>query len=563
MNHNLRGGMQVHAVPDEERVVDSSGRQLPWGYSYAEYFYVDPLNPPSNADLLCFASSTLNRKQPLEKGPFGKSTARRAGTRGRTPAAPTTEKQRLKLEDRKAQDSVFGKLKVSLDEEEQRQSQTRQRSFARAETGSDRSRSPGASGDVGAGGLGPQSSPSKSAAALTHGATAELADPTEVLIYGYAPSSFPVAISFYETASRGHIYEDYDRGGGHGAVAPRFTSALSSARSAIPKSLPPAARRKINEYRGGDHWIKVTFDSPQAAELACHESPHIIGGCLVYAEMWHGVGPSRDVAMLSGAGSGGQPAAVAGTVREGLGRQAVGRTSSSQQAAGQNFGSVPARMHGQQSAKSPLATAEMAEVNNNYNGSASTSTLDGSSVTANGRGEKGETSANLNAFASAFQKSQASEQPAARERRPFGEGDELLEEPTRGPSRNQRQPQQYHQPSDSPTPPANDRQRHANASGRPLRIPTATRVTLQPASTALLPVPPWTTRTFGHIPLIGPLFFSGGVSQTPSGTGMIGSTVPKNDRGEFDWHNASLWWCFCWWVDSWIGTDLCGLRGDD
>ena len=516
-----------------------------------------------NTDALQSASPSLNRKQPIEKGPFGKSTARRAGTRGRTPAGPTTEKQRLKLDDRKAQDSVFGKLKVSLDEEEQRQSQTRQRSSATGEVGSDRSRSPGTRDELGAGSFARQSSPSKSAAALTQGATAELADPTEVLIYGYAPSSFPAAISFYETASRGHIYEDYDRGGGHGAVAPRFTSALSSARSAIPKALPPAARRKINEYRGGEHWIKVTFDSPQAAELACHESPHVIGGCSVYAEMWHGVGPSRDVAMLSGAGTGRQAAAVAGTVREGLGRRGMGDESSSQPAAGHNFGSVPARMHGQKSAKIPLATAEMVEVNNNYNGSASTSTLDGSSVTANGRGEKGESSANLNAFASAFQKSQASGQSTARERRPFGEGDELLEASTARLSQNQRQPQQYHQSSDSPTPPANYHQRHANASGRPLRISTARRITLQPASTALLPVPPWTTRTFGHLPLVGPLFFGGGASQTPSGTGMIGSTVPKNEQGEFDWNNASVWWCFCWWVDSWVGSDLCGLRGDD
>lgn len=34
--NSLRGGMQVHAVPESERAVDASGRRLPWGYEYAE-----------------------------------------------------------------------------------------------------------------------------------------------------------------------------------------------------------------------------------------------------------------------------------------------------------------------------------------------------------------------------------------------------------------------------------------------------------------------------------------------------------------------------------------------
>ena len=38
MNGPFRGGMQVHAVPDEERAYDAAtGVKLPWGYSYAEY----------------------------------------------------------------------------------------------------------------------------------------------------------------------------------------------------------------------------------------------------------------------------------------------------------------------------------------------------------------------------------------------------------------------------------------------------------------------------------------------------------------------------------------------
>lgn len=33
---NLRGGMQVHAVPETERALDASGQRLPWAYEYAE-----------------------------------------------------------------------------------------------------------------------------------------------------------------------------------------------------------------------------------------------------------------------------------------------------------------------------------------------------------------------------------------------------------------------------------------------------------------------------------------------------------------------------------------------
>jgi hypothetical protein len=32
----LRGGMQVHAVPEAERAIDANGQRLPWAYEYAE-----------------------------------------------------------------------------------------------------------------------------------------------------------------------------------------------------------------------------------------------------------------------------------------------------------------------------------------------------------------------------------------------------------------------------------------------------------------------------------------------------------------------------------------------
>jgi hypothetical protein len=41
---------------------------------------------------------------------------------------------------------------------------------------------------------------------------------------------------------------------------------------------------------------------------------------------------------------------------------------------------------------------------------------------------------------------------------------------------------------------------------------------------------------------------------------VIGSSVPKREDGGFDYEKASLYWRLFWFVDSWCGTDFCGLR---
>lgn len=58
------------------------------------------------------------------------------------------------------------------------------------------------------------------------------------------------------------------------------------------------ALRMRNTYRGGEHWIKVTYDSTEAADTACNASPHVVNGYLVYAEPYRGDGPAGgDVAI--------------------------------------------------------------------------------------------------------------------------------------------------------------------------------------------------------------------------------------------------------------------------
>ena len=77
------------------------------------------------------------------------------------------------------------------------------------------------------------------------------------------------------------------------------------------------------------------------------------------------------------------------------------------------------------------------------------------------------------------------------------------------------------------------------------RITGATPIAVLPASSAILPKQPkqsWSQWL---------------------GTGeVIGSAVPKKEDGSFDYERASMYWRLFWWLDSWLGTDFCGMRGD-
>ena len=117
--------------------------------------------------------------------------------------------------------------------------------------------------------------------------------PTEVILYGFSSAYQYAAIDHYERVSQGVIYEDYDRHPPHS----KYNLSLSLGRTHSPATISRDALRKKNRYHGGEHWIKVTFDSSEAAERACHYSPHVIQGHIVYAEPYRGTGPSADVAI--------------------------------------------------------------------------------------------------------------------------------------------------------------------------------------------------------------------------------------------------------------------------
>jgi hypothetical protein len=111
--------------------------------------------------------------------------------------------------------------------------------------------------------------------------------PTEVILYGYSEAYQYAAVEFYERVSGGVIYEDYDRSPAH----PKYDQSISRNTSSRPKNIPSEALRLVNKYHGGDHWIKVTFNSAEAAERAIYTSPHTLHGFLVHAAPYRGAGP--------------------------------------------------------------------------------------------------------------------------------------------------------------------------------------------------------------------------------------------------------------------------------
>ncbi|KAF2172216.1 hypothetical protein M409DRAFT_62971 [Zasmidium cellare ATCC 36951] len=245
-------GMQVHAVPEAERAIDSSGRRLPWAYDYS--------GPDSG------------ERPPVEKGPFGRSMRRtRSGlSRSRSKTAePRREEDKIKAENMAAEDAVFGSLR-------------------RVGTKEDAGKRD-ALGEVDPNAAGAQSS--------TRLSTADTADsePTEVLLYGFGEDLQWSAIDFYERVSNGYILEDYDRQ----PPGQRYDVSRTMGRAQAQRSLSRAAMRKKNKFAGGEHWIKVTFESRQAAELAIARQPHTIRGYLVYAEPYQGRGPQKDEAVLT------------------------------------------------------------------------------------------------------------------------------------------------------------------------------------------------------------------------------------------------------------------------
>ncbi|KAI1077512.1 hypothetical protein F5B20DRAFT_551539 [Whalleya microplaca] len=121
-------------------------------------------------------------------------------------------------------------------------------------------------------------------------------EPAEVILRGYSsPSQQYAAINHYEQLA-GRICEDYSRE--PPIEARRYKSDLRDPALTRRQPLSPAERARVNRVASGEHWIKVTFESAEAAEAALYASPQKILGHLVYAESYNGLPPKEDAAVL-------------------------------------------------------------------------------------------------------------------------------------------------------------------------------------------------------------------------------------------------------------------------
>ncbi|KAL2020995.1 hypothetical protein VTK56DRAFT_7769 [Thermocarpiscus australiensis] len=119
--------------------------------------------------------------------------------------------------------------------------------------------------------------------------------PTEVILRGYRSAQQQyAAINHYEQLA-GTICEDYSRE--PPVESRRYKSELRDPAFTRRRALTPEERAKVNKADGGEHWVKVTFESAEAADAAIFASPQIVLGHLVYAEPYHGIPPSCDEAI--------------------------------------------------------------------------------------------------------------------------------------------------------------------------------------------------------------------------------------------------------------------------
>lgn len=233
--------MEIHAVLPEERARDAKGDPLPWGYRYPE--------------------SSRGVKQAEETGAFGRHRNLRASgsraSRSRAGTTPVRQKENAAVAD-------FGKI------------------FAKEQA----------------------SQPDPATAAPTDSTRPAEPDaiPTECLLYGYASKSseWKVISKFERIVAPSIICEDYPREDPNLFLNTSSPMGYSRSSVVVHKNLSKEALKKSRVYKGGKHWIKVTFDSYPAAERACFYSPLDIDGFMVHCEMWTGRGPTADIPLPRG-----------------------------------------------------------------------------------------------------------------------------------------------------------------------------------------------------------------------------------------------------------------------
>ncbi|KAL9583228.1 MAG: hypothetical protein Q9203_005170, partial [Teloschistes exilis] len=401
--------------------------------------------------------------RPAETGPFGKSGRRKGATRGSLRATRTATPA-------KKESAAADAFMRGLQEDKRR-------------------------AELYGEGIDPSASYAAPQDTITATANKE---PVYVSLYGFSSDTQWAAISYYEKVSRGMICETYDRD--PPMEARKYPTAFSAL--SLRRALTPLERKMSMGYKGGKAWIRVTFDSPAAAERACHFSPHLIQGHWVHAEPYvDGVIPNHD-----------EPIPLRPEER-------IGDTTSAKPShvpshkTTQSLGPAFARnMHTQQAQANatlpmsfmPNTASQQESAQRLQPESSSPSTASSATATAPSTATGG-----MNLRQRVF--GQWSSEPSASASRP----------------------------------------RQGNTGPFMTHFPDLPRIPLRPAHEAFLPQPTLMERTLGYLEQRG--LWPGDV---------IGNGPPRLENGDFDYANASFYWRFFHWMDSTFGTDLCGMRDD-
>ncbi|PSR75436.1 hypothetical protein BD289DRAFT_487122 [Coniella lustricola] len=457
----------LHNVPDEELYIGEDGVQRPYAMIY----------PHQDGNL----GNARTRRAAPETGAFGKSTRR---SRSKT-ATPARREDPTILSAGKLFTAYFDKEQKSFHADE-----------APDTAASQKQRRPSATG---------QSSNNladdTSAAADANAAVRNIPDvPTEIILRGFKDIDQQyAAINRYEHIA-GRICEDYPRDPPY--EIRRYKSELRDPAFVRRRVLTPQERAKVNRTDSGQHWVKVTFESQQAADAALYSSPQAILGHLVYAEQYKGMAPVRDEAVLDSTSIAQGDEIPAGWRRSGFGgnktaaelRQTFGERGLPQKVVADD--AVIAELSPPHSHASSR-TVESGTV------ASSTSTLiaAGAQHLLNSNGLAAASSSSAAAIAAGSAGAPTGHETFCR------------------------------------------------------KLPTARKAVLLPAEQALLPQQSFSSRVLGQIPFLK--WFSGS---------MIGSEVPRTAEGEFDWVTASLYWKLICWLDMYFrlfSGDICSADKDD
>lgn len=256
----------LHNVPDDECYVGDDGVKRPYAMIFNQsaapnrMIFSNPQapNPLNRNDGP--TGNTRSRRTATETGSFGKST-RRSRSRTGTPARGTRENPTLA-----AADKLFGDW-VSNNNASSNNAATQRKAAGLA-----------------------QDEPAPQRAVKS--------TPVELMLRGYRSSEQQyAAIAHYEDLA-GLILEDYPRD--PPTTQRRYKSDLRDPAFTRRRNLSAEERSLVNRADGGEHWVKVTFESAEAANAAIYASPQKILGYLVHAEPYRGFSPARDEACPDG-----------------------------------------------------------------------------------------------------------------------------------------------------------------------------------------------------------------------------------------------------------------------